>query len=213
MVAPAYTPLQPKKKYTRDDVRVLESLPENADNLYELINGELYIISTVGAKMPPASHLHSWVTSTLMQLLVLFVAARGLGRVYSDGTGYDLPNGDILIPDLSFVSHARELPVMERGLQPIAPDLAIEIVSPSNSDPDIVERVDSYLSSGSRLVWVIYPKRRAVSVYYANAEGKVSYTALGEADTLTGEDILPEFETPVSAIFPLIYPASGQSRS
>jgi Uma2 family endonuclease len=139
-----------------------------------------------------------------MQLLVLFVAGRGLGRVYPDGTGYDLPNGDILIPDMSFVRADRELPVMERGIQPIAPDLAVEIVSPSNSDIDIIERIDSYLSSGTRLVWVIYPKRRGVSVYHANTDGKVTYIALGDTYMLTGEDVLLEFETPVGIIFPVL---------
>ena len=152
MVASGHTPLRPKKAYTREDLRVLESLPENADTIYELINGELYPILAVGGKIPPASYLHSWVASTLMQLLVLFVTQHGLGRVYTDGTGYDPPNGDTLIPDLSFVSLERELPVTEKGIQPIAPDLAIEIVSPSNSDTDMLERVDSYLSGGSRLV-------------------------------------------------------------
>lgn len=202
MVAPAHMPPPAKSKITRAEVRRLESLPENTDKVFELIHGELYTIFTIGGKMPPASHLHSWVASTLMQLLVLFVAGRGLGRVYPDGTGYDLPNGDILIPDMSFVSADRELPVMERGIQPIAPDLAVEIVSPSNSDTDITERVDSYLSSGTRLVWVIYPKRRTISTYHVVGEGHVKYASLTDGDTLTGADVLASFEVMVTSIFP-----------
>jgi Uma2 family endonuclease len=190
-------------RYTRADLRRIEALPEYADAVFELLNGRLHRLEARHeGHMPPASYLHSWVAAAVLRLLILFAEGGQLGRVYGDGTGYDLPNGDTLIPDVSFVSSARQQPVSERGLQTISPDLVVEVVSPSNADADMAERVDSYLSAGVRLVWVIYPKRRAVSAYHVQADGTIHYAALSADDRLDRQDVLAGFSAPVAELFP-----------
>lgn len=209
MAFPPTPILTEEKIYTREDLRHLESLPENADKIFELINGRLYINETIGGKMPPASHLHSWVASFLFKLLVLFVEKHDLGMVYGDGTGYDLPDGGTVIPDLSFVSHDRASEIQPIGIQPIAPDLAVEVVSPSNSPEELSDKVNAYLSAGVKLVWVVYPRTRSIDIYTPQADGLIQYQKLSAQDALTGGTVLTGFTVSVDKIFPATKPAGS----
>ena len=78
-----------RKVHSRDDLRALYEQHAGSDKRFELIDGEIY-------EVPTASHLHSWIASRIFELLALFVVPRNLGKVYMDGTGYDLPNGCLL---------------------------------------------------------------------------------------------------------------------
>lgn len=194
MVVLEHPTITEKKRYTREDVLALQALPENADKTFELIWGELSI-------MPGASILHTLIITRLLKLLGNYLDQNPIGLALTDGAMYDLPNGDLVIPDGSFVAAGgydeEHLPVRFA----IAPDLAIEVVSPSNSTIEMNAKVDAYLAAGVRLVWVIYPDRRAISTYHTQTDGKTIYRSLGEADTLTGEDVLPNFSAAVSAVF------------
>jgi Uma2 family endonuclease len=85
----------------------------------------------------------------------------------------------------------------EMRLFPGAPDLAVEVLSPSNRWRDVREKVADLLAAGTRLVWVIDPPRRKVTVYRALLAPHV----LGPTDILDGEDVVPGFSLPVSALF------------
>jgi Uma2 family endonuclease len=104
----------------------------------------------------------------------------------------------VLAPDVSFISSAR-IPAtgLPEGYFPGAPDLAIEIVSPGDLDEEVQAKVAAYLQSGSKLVWVLRPKRRTVTVHHPDGTART----LGVNDTLSGESLLPDFSLPLRELF------------
>jgi Uma2 family endonuclease len=150
--------------------------------------------------VPAASFLHSVIGKLILKVLMLYVEPAGLGEVFPDGTGYDLPNGDSVIPDVSYIVADRVPPY--DGELTIAPDLAVEVVSPSNTPYEVRKKIASYLESGTQRVWVVYPDDMKVLVHWQHADGITAYRTLGVNDTLTGEDVIPGFSVKVGDIFP-----------
>lgn len=158
---------------------------------HELIRGELHPIMPAGA-------LHGLVTSKLSGYLSNFVDENSLGEVFAAETGFKLKNNSTVGADVGFVSKENLAKFgVPDSFFPTAPDLAVEVVSAGNSSEEIATKVEDYLSSGSRLVWIIYPKRKVVLVYRENST--VSF--LQEADELDGEDVIPNFRLPLEKIF------------
>jgi Uma2 family endonuclease len=174
------------KLWTVEDV---ERLPE--DNFrYALIRGELY-------RMPPPGGRHGLVANTVGRLVGNFVAEHQLGGVYNQ-SGFILErNPDVLLePDVAFVC-ADRLRSDEIGYPTAAPDLVVEVASPSQTGPSIEERTAIYLAAGVRLIWIGDPARRAVRVFRAAGTERL----LTEDDAIDGEDVLPGFRLPVSQLF------------
>lgn len=160
---------------------------------YELVRGELI-------KMPPAADDHSRREARGMIRIGNFVYERGLGEVYGGDAGFLLERSPDTVrsPDIAFVRRERVRPIDEAtGYVPGAPDLAVEVVSPGNSAQEIDERVADYLRTGSRLVWVYYPRRQVVHVFRPHGTS----IQLGPDDTLSGEDVLPGFAMKVAELF------------
>lgn len=111
---------------------------------------------------------------------------------------YQLPDDPdhSFIPDLSFVLSAGRT-LVEEGAAPYLPDLAVEVQSPEQSDKFMADKAGRYLSGGSRMVWLIYPRKRLVEVLTAH-----NRHLLTEADRLTGGDLLPGFDVAIRDIFP-----------
>jgi Uma2 family endonuclease len=101
-------------------------------------------------------------------------------------------------PDVSFIRFGR-LPGEEvpQGHIPIAPDLAVEVISPNDLAYDIDERVADYLGAGTRLVWVVNPVQRTVLIYRHDG----SIAGVREGGELSGEDVVPGFRCPVHSLF------------
>lgn len=160
---------------------------------YELVKGELI-------EMSPPSIYHGRFAIRLGTRLDAFVEAHELGEVFVE-SGYTLEHDPDTVrgPDVSFLSAARIPPegLPEEGFFPGAPDLAIEIVSPGDLDYEIHGKVDDYLENGTRLVWVVRPKQRTVTVYHPDGTAR----RLGIRDTLSGEDLLPGFELALVELF------------
>ncbi|MCS7256985.1 MAG: Uma2 family endonuclease [Thermomicrobium sp.] len=171
----------------------LETLPEQPGIRYELHEGKL-------VEMPGAGGIHAAIVVRLVLLLHQFVTSRRLGFVFGDGLGYILRrNPDtVRIPDVSVVRRER-VPVegIPEGFWPGAPDLAVEIVSPHDRAEEVHERVRDYLGAGTRLVWVLWPKSRTVTVYWPDGTAR----ELGPDEKLTGGDVLPGFDVTVSELF------------
>lgn len=183
-----------KQAYSLDDLRAIEALPENANKYFELINGEIY-------ELPTPSPLHNFIVTSIVAFLFNFVRLHNLGFVFGDATSYSLPNGDELIPDASFVSKERQsLPLPDKFF--IAPDLVVEVASPSNRERELIDKAESYLESGTRLVWVVYPLTQVVDAIRRNEQGKLVIQKIGYNGSLDGEDVLPGFTLPVKDIFP-----------
>jgi Uma2 family endonuclease len=80
---------------------------------------------------------------------------------------------------------------------PIAPDLAVEVVSPSDRAAEVLAKVAEYLEAGTRLVWVVYPQTQKIVVYRPSADVQM----LSVSDTLEGGDVVPGFACPVAEVF------------
>lgn len=163
------------------------------DGKVELVRGELRVT-------PPPGAPHGSAAVNLVVALAVHVKANGLGRVFADSFGYiltQLPH-TVRVPDLSFVRADRLPPEgIGPGLLRFAPDLAVEVLSPSESASELEEKLADYTLSGTRLIWVVDPKRRTVMIL--DQARPVRW--LQEADVLDGEDVVPGFSCRVAEIF------------
>ena len=145
----------------------------------ELVRGEVRPVS-------PASPLHNVVAGNLFLALALHVRQHRLGWCFTDNAGFRLPiphtEGEtIRSPDVAFVTFER-LPQVTRGLAPIAPDLAVEVLAPDDSARDL---------------WVVDPDRRTVAVHSDAAPTR----RLRDTDALDGGEVVPGFVLPVRELF------------
>ncbi|CAA9544253.1 MAG: hypothetical protein AVDCRST_MAG59-1127 [uncultured Thermomicrobiales bacterium] len=173
-------------RLTADD---LATLPDDGWR-YELIRGEL-------ERMPPDNAGHGNVTQQLLLPLLPFVHSQRLGTVWVN-VGFTLEHDPdtVLGPDVSFV-RADRLPVDDRPAFPtMAPDLAVEILSPFNRAGEMARKLVIYLAAGVPLVWFIDKRTRSVAVHTSTGAA-----LLTEGDTLDGGDVLPGFAIPVADLF------------
>lgn len=162
----------------------------NPDKEYEIVDGRQQEKEMGGAR-------HGGVGARLIGRLVPYVEAGGLGAVYGPDTTFNVGRNDRL-PDVSFVVAARIPPAGEpEGPWPIAPDLAVEIISPNDLYDAVLGKVYEYLSAGVRQVWVISPEKQTVTIYKTPTEVVV----LEAIDDLTGDDVVPGFRCPVAGLF------------
>ena len=172
-----------------------EELLERPDDgcRYELVDGELIPMTPAGAR-------RGAIAFRLARLLDEHVEAHHLGVGGASEAGFILRrNPDVVrAPDVSFVAAAR-VPAtgIPSGYWPYAPDLAVEIVSPSDRLSDVHVKIEDYFAAGARLVWVVEPETRVVHVHRAPYDVQV----VGEAGELTGGDVLPGFRCPVKRLF------------
>lgn len=163
-----------------------------ANERTELVRGHIRM-------MTPASAGHGLVSATVLRLLSTYVWQHRLGVCFAGSTGYTLPNlpNTVRAPDASFV-RANRLPPdgVTGGFLQLAPDLAVEVLSPSESDADLSEKLADYRVAGTPLVWVIDPARRTVTIVSTDES-----IMLGVDDTLIGGDIVPGFACGVAELF------------
>lgn len=179
--------------------------PKSDDMRQELVRGEV-------RSMTPAGGWHATVGDNLYGPLREFVRARRLGRCVFDGAGFLLPlpaelqrrsrdgrpRDTVRSPDVAFVRADRVPPGgFGPGWIPFAPDLAVEVLSPSETASDTEEKLADYRAAGTRLLWVVDPAKRMVSIYAADAPAR--WVRTGEV--LDGGEVLPGFALPVEALF------------
>lgn len=175
------------------DARTFARLPQPPDgSRQELVQG-------VVVTMPPPRGLHGRCCANITAILWHFVRQHKLGRVLSNDTGVltttdpdTVRGGDVL-----YFSYNRLPTLPEEEYIRVAPELAVEVRSPSNEDETVHDKVVEYLNAGVSLVWVADPKERTVTVYRTPDEGKV----LHEKAVITGEEVLPEFSCSVAEFF------------
>ncbi|MFQ6113831.1 MAG: Uma2 family endonuclease [bacterium] len=159
----------------------LMQLPDDGYK-YEYVEGEL--------KVSPTGMLHESIAVNLITKLYEFLKKHQLGRVYSSSAGYRMKSGNVRSPDVSFVRKSK-LPEGKspEGFAHFAPDLAVEILSPSDSLEELHDKVVEYFDNGCEIVWVIDPKKRTATVY----QSLNNYQILHENDELTGAEVLAGF--------------------
>ena len=154
---------------------------------YEYVKGEL-------VPMSPATRVHSKISVNVIRHLDRHVRENQLGEVHVEATFQVSERA--LKPDVAFVSTPR-LDGDENTGFPIPPDLAIEVVSPTDAQTRVVDKAFAYLDAGTRLVWVLEPRSQTVTVYRSESD----MVLLMHENTLTGEDVVPGFACRVSQLF------------
>lgn len=163
---------------------------QNDSEDYELIEGVLS-----PREIPDVAH--GIVQAQLGLSLLRHVDDRPSGRVFGRVGVVLTTNPDtVLAPSLAYVQTER-LPDDLTWFLPLAPDLAVEIVSPGNTPEKIERKIAIYLQAGTRLVWVVYPRQRQV-VAHTPGDAPQVFT---ESDDLPGGDVLPGLSIPVASIF------------
>ena len=185
-----------ERLYTIDDIWRLEQQPLRAAERYYLIDGELI------TKMSPSQH-HALIASELARLLGNYVVARGLGRVLVE-CGYHPPHDrrTVLLPDVSFESSARAAQPPLTSYAPYMPDLAVEILSPTQTLAQLQRKAQVYLAHGTEIVWLVLPGRASVEVWRRADDGAPVSERIGRDGSLSGGDVLPGFTLELRRLFP-----------
>jgi Uma2 family endonuclease len=160
---------------------------------YELVRGEL-------RKMTPAGHQHGRIAINVTLPLAQHVRAHNLGTVYAAETGFRLAADPdtVRAPDVAFIRRDRVEAVDDvQGYWPGAPDLAVEVISPSDTYTEVEEKLFDWLDAGARLVIAVNPRQHTVTVYRSRAD----IVQLTEDDTLDGGDVVPGWSLPVREVF------------
>jgi Uma2 family endonuclease len=150
-------------------------------------------------EMTPGSGDHGRISSWIGHRIQDFLGSTRAGVVFSADTGYILRRRPDLVraPDVSFVSANRPAGVDTSRYIPLAPDLAVEVVSPGDRWRNVDTKARMWIGYGSRIVWVVVPRRRRVHGYRPGTARKEREPG----DNLSGEDVLPGFALPVDECF------------
>ena len=175
--------------------------PDDPEPFTEVVDGQL-------VELPPMGTESVWVVSRIQFRIAAFADEQAPGSVVSEML-FTLRKSPLLRrrPDVAFVSAGRwplDRPIPRDNGWEVVPDLAVEVVSPTDPIEDVMDRVLDFLAAGSTRVWLVLPKPRQVYVY----DGPKSIRVLGLDDELDGEPSLPGFRCPVASIFP---PMAGPS--
>ncbi len=161
----------------------------------ELVDGEII-------EMAPVGGMHGQLTGKIYRLLAEYVEQLSLGEVLVGDVGFilSLPHDPerVRAPDIAFVSTSNlpggQLPA---GFLHGAPDLAVEVLSPTDNPLEIQQKVKDYLDAGARLVWVVAPLAKTVTVYRADGSARL----VRDQEHLEGEDVLPGLIIALSEVF------------
>jgi Uma2 family endonuclease len=179
-----------KKLLTAEEFFLLPDPDDGSQQ--ELVRGEV-------VTMPPPGGLHGVTCSKTGRRIGNFVEDNDRGTVACNDTGFITERGPDSVrgPDISYWAKHRlkEVPV---GYIDIAPDMLVEVLSPSNTSKQIRAKLKEYFAKGVRLVWVIAPEDRTLTIYRTPDEGRV----LHDTATVTGDDVLQGFTCRVSDLLP-----------
>ncbi len=142
--------------------------------------------------------LHGIVTSRLTAYLTIYVIDNDLGETCAAETGFRLTPNTVRGADLAFIRKEKlEIFGIPINFFPTAPDLAVEVISPSNTYDEIQDKIEKYFAGGTKLIWIVDPKRHKIFVHRPNN----TVSLLSETDFLEGEDVIPNFHLPLEKIF------------
>ncbi len=172
----------------------LLTIPDD-EYIYEVVDGVLVRMAGSGDEATTIGGTIYFLLRSFVQPLRLGIVtpADGVYRFFGAETG--------LLPDVGFYpAHKRAL-ISDRSKPiPFAPDLAVEVASPSQDADDMAAKARTYLRGGTRLVWVVWPRSKHIDVWHSDAlDGPA--VILGMSDTLDGEDVIPGFTCLVAAVF------------
>lgn len=165
------------------------------DHRLELVNGKIIVMS-------PSGYESDEVAAEAIRRLGNWVRPRRLGRVAASSAGFRLPNAnqDVRAPDASFVL-AERLRQSPRSFAELAPDLMVEVKSPTDSIEELASKIVDFLALGTQVGLLIDPETQTVTVYRV---GQLALT-LSNGDVLTVPDVLPGWEMPIEDLWPPVF--------
>jgi len=174
-------------------------LDEHHDRLCELIDGTL-VRKAMGA-------YESFLAGHLLTFFNNYLRGKALGITLGEAGMMQLFPEQVRIPDVSFLAweELKDSGFPEDPVPLMAPTLAVEVISKSNTPQEMDRKLGEYFEAGTKLVWYIYPKLKQVKVYTSPTK----VTTLGATDTLTGGDVLPGFSVELKAFFTV--PTGGET--
>lgn len=188
-ISPSRVRMQPAPgTATEDDLlRILA----REDRLYELVDGVL-VEKAMGFQ-------EALVATILSRILGNFIEAHQLGLVAGADALMRVRPGKLRMPDVSFLSwdHFPGRVVPDRAIAEMAPDLAVEVVSRGNTKAEIALKLREYFEGGTRLAWVIEPRKRSARVYTSPTDS----TPVSAEGSLDGGDVVPGFSIPLGPLF------------
>ncbi|HEX4263878.1 MAG TPA: Uma2 family endonuclease [Verrucomicrobiae bacterium] len=183
--------LKPKGAFWTD--AELLALGTNTDVKYELWDGKII-------PMSPARPKHGAVIARLTHYLTNHIYEHKLGEIFDGQTGFRLGIEHCFQPDISFVSGERMKLILPQGLDGMfqaAPDIAIEVLSPSDSFTKVEKKMQLYLAHGARLGWMVDTKNKTIRVYRPGQP----FELLRSSQLLSGNSVLPGFRISLAKIF------------
>ena len=186
MVQP--TKADPAHKYSVEEFDDFLRSSKGRNGLYELVNGNIIDKSLTEEQ--------GLILSNIGAVIHGYARKNRSGRV-GFAVQYAIPTDswNVRLPAIAYSTTRR--PLVTEGSVPAMPELAIEVQSPDDTVKAMREKATYYLANGAQVVWLIYPRKRVVEVYYANGEIDI----FREGETLSGETLLPGFSLPVTDIF------------
>jgi Uma2 family endonuclease len=168
----------------------LELMPDDDSVQTELDEGELIT-------MPPAGEEQGGCEVEITAILRNYVKHHRLGRVYSGDTGFRLAPDTVRAPDVAFVRTDRVAAIRSKGFAKGAPDLAVEIFSPSDNVRQLMRKVKQYFAAGTHTVWIVYPDRQEVQLLESTGADRL----LRAGDSIEAPELLPGFSVPIAEFF------------
>ncbi len=182
----------PAMSLSVSDVEKVQAL--YPDYRIELREGKLIVMS-------PSDSVSGEIAIRFSTLLGTWVYNHNLGRVLDSSTGFRMPNGDLLSPDVSFVSRER-LKHNPRTYAPVVPQLIVEIKSSRDRIHELEEKIALFLSQGVEVGILIDPDKYTVCIYRSDiSQG----TTLRDGDTLSIPELFPGWEIPITSLWPVVY--------
>lgn len=168
-------------------------------------DGRFEVVRGVRVDKPPMGLIENLIASVLQTRLGTFCQANNLGWAVNE-TMFAIPSsGNDRKPDLAFVSFARwpqTRPIPRVAAWPVVPDLAVEVISPTDKAFDVIEKVREYFAAGVQQVWHVYSNVEQVFVFTSPTQVRI----LSGADELTADPVVPGFRMPVADLFPPVQP-------
>ncbi len=178
-----------EKQVSVEEFEAFVRLPENSDRQFELVGGEIVEV----VSNPYSSKLATRITT----FIGMYLLQNDIGHLTGADGGY-VVSGERYIPDVAFIRYTRQPELAyHEGYVPNAPDLAVEVVSPGNTEDELAIKIANYLAAGT-VIWMVKPVDKRVIVF---RPGEPAVT-LNANDTLEGGAVLPGFTLPVKDIFP-----------
>lgn len=177
---------------TAKDLEQLQA--EYPDYRMELVEGQVQVMS-------PSGYESDEVSIELARQLANWVRPRKLGRVTGSSAGFILPNTDTRAPDVSFVK-AERLRQSPRSFAALAPDLMVEVKSPTDTLKKLRQKIDSFLQLGTQVGILIDPETRTLEVHRSGSD---SFKHLKDGDVLTLPDLLPGWSVEIADLWPLVF--------